>query len=667
MITSLRFWLISSFYTVLLICFIAVGLFVKTINKSKKLEAYHSNLKSTRILLLEINKLKEDILQGDFDHTDFFSKEISEADKRFDFLNKKTKNYIHLFETSPITKEYNLETKIDYLKSQLAVYDKTYKELIYLYKFKGYKEYGLEGKIEKFAKEIYSYDNKDVRFYCLTFQLPEKDFLLRKDNSYLLEHNKITKNFIEFITNNKSIAQKDKNFLYDKLYYYNKYFNLLARIEEKIGTSNRKGYLIKSKMIFEDLASRIEGIDDELKLIETEQKEKLKNEAFIALIILVSFLLGVITLIIRHITKSLQSINGSFKNYVDSSFNIKEVSYKKSKIKEFNGMYISFLKMAKEINVFTNFFKEKVDERTLEINQQKNEILAQQQQIEEQYNTLLHTNEELNKQRHLLALKNEDLHQSLVYAKRIQKAMQPRNTKFKESLKDSFIFTKPRDVVSGDFHLLFEATKSDNYKEEKTVFIASDCTGHGVSGALMSVLGINILHRLVKDLKVTDPAKILNLLDKDVNQILAHDKKQKEIVADGMDIAVFAFNKESYVLEYSIAKFSHFLIRDKEMIPLVTQKSTIGYSFFEKNKSHFETYSIQLQPGDSLYLFSDGFQDQFGGPENKKYKKNKIKELIENISKEPMYEQKRLFKEEFKTWKGHQKQTDDISVIGIRF
>lgn len=669
MIGSLRIWLISSFSAILLICTIAIWLFANAINTSKKLEEYYFNLKNTRILLLETNRLKENILLEEFNDSSFYNRTISTPEKKIKEYNSEIKKQIALLKSSSITINNNLLGKIEKIESYLNDYNSIYNELIYLYKLKGFKDYGLEGKLRNYAHAIFDFNNKSIQYYCLLLRKHEKDFLLRKDIAYVNSYSLVIKELLEFINTQKSITTKNKKLLTSQIYFYNTYFKLLARIESKIGIKGKNGYLNKSNLLFDNMANMIKTIDDDLKTVEATHKKNLNRNSFIVVVILITFLIATIIILTQIITKSVKSISFSFSNYVNSGFNYDVIQYKKSKIKEFNAIFLSFVSMAKEINIFTNFFKEKVHERTLAVNQQRDEILWQQLQIENQYKDLLTKNEELNEQKKLLSLKNNDTQQSLRYAKRIQKAILPSSSKFKEYFADSFIFSKAKNVISGDFYLIYKhsAKSEDSTNQELVNFIASDCTGHGVPGAIMSVLGINTINKIIKELKNSDPGNILNLLDKDIHQVLSHGKKAQDIVADGMDIAVFSFNPQTYVLEYSIAKFSHFLVRNGEIIPLVIQKATIGYSFFNNNVKSFSTSCLQLNPGDCLYLFSDGFSDQFGGPLNKKYKKHNIRTLIQKIHAHPMADQKLFFKKEFKNWKKTNKQTDDVLVMGIRF
>jgi len=666
MIISLRFWLVSSFAAVLLICCAGIFLFLNYTEKSKNIEDYHSNLKTTRILLLESNKLKEDIFFGENNDDNFFKVSDSKIEQTFKNLNKKTVFYIRLLKKSELTSTYALNFKVEKLEDQFYRFIKTYNRLIYLYKLKGFKNYGIEGKMRTYAHDIFAYKNEHVKLLCLVLRKHEKDFLLRKDLFYVAEFDKVSQTLFKYIEKEKSINTDDRKFLINALYYYSKYFKSLARIEIKIGVKGRNGYLNQAKNVFDDIASVIEDMDNELKQIKIQHTASLKSYTIWSIAILITFLMTIIIILNQLIMRSVKHISTSFIGYVNAGFRFDSITYRRSKIKEFNGIYVSFLTMAKEINIFTNFFKEKVLERTKEITLQNDEILKQQLQIKSQYDALLIKSNELNEQKLLLTSKDSDIQESLRYAKRIQTAIQPGSRQFKKRFKDSFVLLRAKDVVSGDFCLVYELKKDGDVKDNRVVFLVADCTGHGVPGAMMSVLGINILRKIIKGARVSDPGKILNLLNKNINQVLIHGKG-RGLVADGMDIAAFSFNPQTYLLDYSIAKFSQFLVRSSEVINLSTHRHSIGCSFLGNDFKKFETISIQLMPGDSLYIFSDGFQDQFGGSKDKKFKKNNLRNLLLQINHLPMEEQRIILVREFISWMGTNVQTDDLLVLGLQF
>jgi serine phosphatase RsbU (regulator of sigma subunit) len=211
-----------------------------------------------------------------------------------------------------------------------------------------------------------------------------------------------------------------------------------------------------------------------------------------------------------------------------------------------------------------------------------------------------------------------------------------------------------------------KAPENGHYNEQ-VMFIAADSTGHGVPGAFISVLGINSINKLVNIMNIHEPGQLLDHLDRDINYFLSIDKKESDVVVDGMDISVFSFDPKTYRLKYSVAKYHCVIIRNMEIITLFEHGYSIGYDILGTIEKKFFTHSIQLFPNDRLYLFSDGFFDQFGGEQNKKYKKRNFLNFLMKIHQEPMKEQKLLMKKELKEWKGSNIQTDDITVIGLRF
>ncbi len=664
MATSLRSWLIFSFVTVLFICLTGIGLFFHAINQSKKFAELNNQLKTLRILLYDINSLKDEILSGDQNNNQFYTTRFSATEVRFAKLSRDIHQLNKKLRHSILISKYNMLDKSRELSVNLDHFTDSHEQLFALYKIKGFKNYGLEGDMREYAHRIFEFDNLRVQHFCLRLRRHEKDFLLRKDLTYVHQFNQVTSEFIAFLKTDPGLASQNTNALMRDLFFYHRCFMQLSRIESRIGIRGKSGLLNKVSLAFSQAGDTIGQLDAELQKHDMSHKQKLARDTVVVVILLIIVLVITMVVITRQISNSVKGVTGAFSNYIESGFKFEEAAFSRSRIKEFNLINTGFLKMARELNIFTNFFREKVNERTLEISQQKNEILAQRRHIEEQYHTLLRKNNQLSVRKKLLVAKNKDIRDSLLYAKRIQRAIQSGSSDLKNIFADSFVFTKAKDVVSGDFFLCFTNGEPG---QEKKMLVAADCTGHGVPGAMMSVLGINTIHKHIKQSGRSEPGAILNLLDQDFNQLLAQGKKTDDIVADGMDISIFAFDEKEMILEYSVARFGHFILRNGEISTLSTRKVSIGHSFFDHTAKAFETNRVQVEKGDCLYLFSDGYADQFGGPDNKKFKRNNMKELIADIHPKSMAYQKLVFKETFNAWKGNNPQTDDVLVIGIRF
>lgn len=261
----------------------------------------------------------------------------------------------------------------------------------------------------------------------------------------------------------------------------------------------------------------------------------------------------------------------------------------------------------------------------------------------------------IEKQKSLVEEKNSEILASITYAKRIQSAILPSDKLVKEFLKNSFIFYQPKDIVAGDFYWM-------EPKEDCLIFAVADCTGHGVPGALVSVVCNNALNRSVREFNLTDPAEILNK----TREIILHEfQKSDEIVNDGMDISICNLNFRTNELIWAGANSPLWLLQKNhsEIMECKPSKQPIGqFSSYEP----FTSQGIQLQSGDSIYLFSDGFADQFGGEDGKKMKSKRMKELILSLQSLPMYEQKQTLMNYFDQWKGDLDQLDDVCVIGVQ-
>lgn len=259
-----------------------------------------------------------------------------------------------------------------------------------------------------------------------------------------------------------------------------------------------------------------------------------------------------------------------------------------------------------------------------------------------------------------IQLTNRKITESINYAKRIQMAIVPDDDVVKRALPNSFILYKPRDVISGDFPWFVQMGDD--------IFIAAvDCTGHGVPGALLSLIGYFILTEIVKSRKITEPGKILDLLDEGVTQTLKQDM-DNSATKDGMDIALCKVNMKTNEIEFAGAHRPLYWMNKNGLEEFKGNKFPIGGGV-SRNQTEFTNYKFKVEPGDSVYFSSDGYPDQFGGPEgNRKLSPARIKELItQNKDNANMDNLCTEFDNLFENWRGHEKQIDDVLLIGIRF
>lgn len=269
---------------------------------------------------------------------------------------------------------------------------------------------------------------------------------------------------------------------------------------------------------------------------------------------------------------------------------------------------------------------------------------------------------ELQEANDLISKKNNEITESIDYAKRIQFSMMPEQTAFKKIFKDSFIFFKPRDIVSGDFYWF----KKLDYKDPKYVIAAVDCTGHGVPGAFMSMLGIEHLERIVGMRQILDPSQIALRLHKAIVKTLIRDVEE---VQDGMDLSICTINTRNKTLEFAGAKNNLVFFQKGNMKVFRGDRQSIGEEH-EGVEPFFTRQIVKLTPGTSCYIFSDGFEDQMGGRLNKKYKRVRFMKFLEQIHEKPMKEQRELLDQELHNWMNPEEksypQIDDILVMGFR-
>lgn len=263
---------------------------------------------------------------------------------------------------------------------------------------------------------------------------------------------------------------------------------------------------------------------------------------------------------------------------------------------------------------------------------------------------------DLNSLRIKLERKNRDIIDSLIYAQRIQEAMLPSEDYLKTLFKDVFLFFKPRDIVSGDFYWVTE-------KNDKIFLVAADCTGHGVPGALISVIGMDILDKAINGNMIDDPSDILEVMDKYLEKTFNTKRYESFIIRDGMDLGLCVIDRGQKILRYAGAFLSLYLLRNNILTEFKGDKFVLGA---KGAGSKYKTHLIPLEYDDTFYLFSDGYPDQFGGSGNKKFMYRRFRYLITKICRFPMVDQKTILEDNIKTWMGAYSQVDDMMVIGFR-
>jgi serine phosphatase RsbU (regulator of sigma subunit)/Flp pilus assembly protein TadD len=261
-----------------------------------------------------------------------------------------------------------------------------------------------------------------------------------------------------------------------------------------------------------------------------------------------------------------------------------------------------------------------------------------------------------------LAVKNKDITDSIVYSRRIQQALLPSADYVQQLLPESFVFYRPKDIVSGDFYWVESWGR-------RVLVAAADCTGHGVPGALLSVVGLNLLNQAVQVHGLSSPAPMLNAVNKNLAQALGQRQSGERPafpqLNDGMDIALLAIDRSEMQAEFSGANNPLWLVRNGQLTEYRADRQPVG-QHSDMEQRPFTSHTIALMPGDMLYIFSDGYADQFGGTAQKKFKQGRLRELLTEMASHHAAQQRTKLEERFEAWKGSLEQVDDVLVIGIR-
>lgn len=304
-----------------------------------------------------------------------------------------------------------------------------------------------------------------------------------------------------------------------------------------------------------------------------------------------------------------------------------------SPLSEHDEMGKALLRMRDDLASYRHDMEEKVNRQTVEITKKKEEVEAQRERALELY---------------------KDLQSSIDYAQRLQETILPNDQLIKNMFPESFVFFRPKATVSGDFYWFVT-------KGRKKLFAAADCTGHGVPGAFMSLVGYNVLNQATK--VYSKPSQVLNSANR-LSAEAMRAQSGENFMKDGMDISLCCIDAESLELEFSGAHNPVYIIRNDELIEIESDPFSIGT--YVNGEREFTNHSIKLETGDCIYLFSDGFADQFGGPKGKKFMRKQFRIMLLQHHHLPMEQQKIEISKSLDKWKGDSEQIDDVLVIGVR-
>lgn len=556
-------------------------------------------------------------------------------------------------------KYFGIKHQINEIIKAYKQYDMLFIENITLIRERGYKDWGIEGKMRDYIhklEEIEEVDLSDV----LMLRRHEKDYIIRNELKYIKKLHDRAKLLRNKILTGK-LSEFEKADALETLNLYVHYFDKMVDLDKRSGIKNNTG--LKHK--FDKQAALVSNqFSDLQKYTITRQENILKqiriiHFVIISLIIIIGFITSYYTS--RRLTKNISILAFDINQFVKGGFKEENPVIIKRKTDEMGKLIQNYNILKHQIFVLITQFKKKVEERTHEITHQKNKIEEQNSEILAQRDRLYAINEEIENQNTELNKRNRDITASIRYSQRIQNALLPQKNELDRIFEDNFILYTPRDLISGDFYWI---KNIKNNIQNYTILVVADCTGHGVPGALLSMLGIAFLNEIVLYRNIVDPAEILNQLRKNIIYHLDNNNESFRS-SDGMDLSIVRIDHNSQKHIYAGANQPLVVVREHEKIVHKADKMPIGRHVLSENS--FTNKELQLNENDMVYMFTDGFADQIGGENMKKYMKKNLYKLFIEISDLQTIKQNTIISQAFENWRGDTTQTDDLTILGFRY
>jgi serine phosphatase RsbU (regulator of sigma subunit) len=669
--------LFASFITLCIFSLFFTLVIIWLNNKRSKISDQLHALDEVHLLSMEEYKIQQEFLIYKSANPSFYRTGKSLILIQQNSINATINSRLNYMTSNEESKQLFQANFINNMLKDQSEYQRIFLDVINEVKRKGFKDFGIEGAMRNYAHELMNIKEID-QINILMLRRHEKDFIIRKEVIYISQFKNVIRKVKSEILNSKSLPLAKKNKLNAIVENYNLAFSNFVNSEWVLnGKIPGQGLIGQLSKQHDRIISKINSQKKIASFAEVEIQKKLLNVATVMILIIISLSFFFSYKLAYELSKPISNLNLYIKRYVASKFSIIPIMEERKTKDEIAELSDNFFRMAEEITSYIKFFEEKVKERTAEINKQHNEISRQKSKIDIQYKQLMIKSGAMEMQQKLLIEKNTSIMDSLRYAERIQKAIMPSIKMVKSILPESFIYFAPLEIVSGDFYFIYK-------KENKVFFAVADCTGHGVPGAFVSIIGIHAIHRALNEFKFVNPSAILNKVNELVEQDLSN--YGNTIINDGMDIAFCCLDTDTQTLEYSGANIPIWIVSasaeedlesgmQQEMVientlstglvlkEVKADNQPIGHI---QKRVPFTNHIIDIQKGDMIYIFSDGYADQFGGDLGKKFKYKKLKSMLLDIHRFPAENQKQLVKEAIKAWQGNNEQVDDICVLGVR-
>jgi serine phosphatase RsbU (regulator of sigma subunit) len=648
------------------ILFTTIGLTVILINttylrKKGDLENIHTTIKEINVLLYQDVINIQNFFSYESVNPEYFSTGespfIGEHKRLFNELIKQLANLKELREVE----KFQIYDSVKTITASLRRYENTFQAAAHTLYLRGYKDNGTEGKMREYAHKLEAIPGLEVA-NILMLRRHEKDYIIRNEPKYIHELRALANKLEAQYRKTKKLSPETLDSALFNIKGYVKHFNRLVLLDKKLGIKDNSGF---RKQITEQEELILTHF--EVFIMQSEQKKKqLANQlallylgfAFLAIAgsIVLSFILA------RRITYNLSLLGTNMQAFVNSGFLPSQgIQFPKTiRNDELGQLIMNYRLLRKEILLLIHEFQQKVKERTRALEEQQKKTELQKEEIAAQRDELFAQNKYIEKQKYKVELQNKEIFSSFRYARLIQQAIMSNEQILKSAVKDSFVLFKPKEIISGDFHWV---RKVKNSRFNVTLIALGDCTGHGVPGAMMSMLGIGLLNEIILRKEIVTAAQILNQLRSNVMDALQTQNGHSN--NDGMDIAFIMLDNNTGQVQFAGANRPLYLIRDGEITIIKGDKMPIG-KHTNDNRS-FRNHYLQLEKQDRLYLFSDGYPDQFGGKDDKKFKRRPFRELLLRIHQHPMSQQCEILESEHTNWKGSREQTDDILVMGMHY